>query len=120
MTGARNSYLSLGLRIQLINCLANGAIPVFIGNNDIYSDEAINSELLSKVIIHVPRPRVEELPALLQSLPEAHIVEIRRQVSSTIKKLFKLKSIISLFILFSFCFTSSTSYRIVYVSHINY
>ncbi|CAH8459488.1 unnamed protein product [Schistosoma rodhaini] len=92
MTGAKNSYLSLGLRIQLINCLANGAIPVFIGNNDIYSDEAINSELLSKVIIRVPRPRVEELPALLQSLPEAHIVEIRRQGQILFQRYLKDKS----------------------------
>ncbi|KAH8852898.1 Exostosin-3 [Schistosoma japonicum] len=92
MTDAKSSHMSFGLRIQLINCLANGAIPVFIGNGGIYTDEAIDSELLSKVIIRVPRPRVEELPVILQSLSEAHIVEIRRQGQILFKRFLKHKS----------------------------
>nr|CAH8830039.1 unnamed protein product [Trichobilharzia regenti] len=79
MTPSKNSHLSFGIRVQLVVCLANGAIPVFLGNDNLYSDEGIDEQSLSKAVIRVPLPRVEELPVILQSLPETHIVEIRRQ-----------------------------------------
>ncbi|VDP79759.1 unnamed protein product [Echinostoma caproni] len=70
---------SLGWNVQLVLCLATGAIPVLLGPGPLPFGEAIPSELWSRAILRLPIARVSQLTGILQSIPEHHRVEMRRQ-----------------------------------------
>ncbi|CAH8559449.1 unnamed protein product [Dicrocoelium dendriticum] len=77
-TVARNVDITYGWQLQLLTCLSTGAVPVVFGRPHFPLDEAISPEQWSRAVLHIPRARVQELPIILQSIPESHIVELRR------------------------------------------
>ncbi|THD19090.1 hypothetical protein D915_010226 [Fasciola hepatica] len=74
-----NVPASLGWNVQLMLSLATGAIPVLVGSSLLPFEEAIPSEMWSRTVLRIPRARVSELAAILESIPEHHLVEMRRQ-----------------------------------------
>ncbi|CAL8106894.1 unnamed protein product [Calicophoron daubneyi] len=70
---------SLGWQTQLVLCLGTGAIPVILGDARFPLDEAVQLNEWSRAVIRLPKPRLRELPVILQSIPENHLVELRRQ-----------------------------------------
>lgn len=71
---------SVGWGAQLMLSLATGAIPVMVGSSVLPFEEAVSSEMWSRAVLRIPRARMYELGAILESIPEHHRVEMRRQV----------------------------------------
>ncbi|KAF8563448.1 hypothetical protein P879_08264 [Paragonimus westermani] len=75
----RPDSVTLGWQLQLLACLSSGAIPIVFGHPMFPLNEAITHAQWSRAVLRLPRPRVNELPYILQSISESHLVEMRRQ-----------------------------------------
>lgn len=71
----------MGWQLQLLLSLATGAVPVLVGDGHLPLAGAIPEAQWSRVLVRVARPRLQQLPIILNSISAAHIVEMRRQVS---------------------------------------
>nr|KAG5448002.1 Exostoses (Multiple)-like 3 [Clonorchis sinensis]GAA38261.2 exostosin-like 3 protein [Clonorchis sinensis] len=90
-TGLPDTAPSFGWQVQLLSCLATGAVPVILGSNPVFplDDTVIGPTEWSRAVLRLPKPRAFQLPAILHSIQEAHIVELRRQGRLLFERYFK-------------------------------